>query len=41
MNKKWYDKDCHCLLRKLKAAKNALKRNIDNAYLRSIFQKKK
>ena len=37
LHKKWYDKDCHSLLRELKAAKNAFNRNTDNAYLRSIF----
>ena len=37
LNKKCYDKDCDCLLRELKAAKNAFNRNTDNVYLRSIF----
>ena len=33
--KKWYDKDCHILLREVKSAKNAFNRNLNDNSLRS------
>ena len=39
-NKKWYDKDCHILLKELKSLKNAFNRNIRNNFLRIQFYKK-
>ena len=37
LNKKWYDRDCHILLKELKSAKNAFNRNLNNNSLRSKY----
>ena len=40
INKKWYDKDCHILLREVKSAMYAFNRNLNDNSLRSkYFQK--
>ena len=40
INKKWYDKDCHILLREVTSAKNAFNRNLNDNSLRSKYFKK-
>ena len=40
INKKWYDKDSHILLREVKSAKNAFNRNFNDNSLRSKYFKK-
>lgn len=40
INKKWYDRDCHILLKELKSAKNAFNRNTHNSSLRTKYYKK-
>lgn len=39
-NKKWYDKDCKCLLREVKSAKNKFNKNVFNNALRIKYYSK-
>lgn len=40
LNKRWYDRDCHSMLKELKSAKNAFNRNIHSPFLRTNYYKK-
>ena len=40
LNKKWYDKDCHAMLKDVKSAKNAFNRDKTNSNLRIKYYKK-
>lgn len=39
-NKKWYDKDCKCLFREVKSAKNVFNKNVFNNTLREKYDSK-